>query len=47
MKEVLEHAVKKLEKAHEQLRHGAETAKSDLEKDGVIQRFEYTFEPHI
>lgn len=44
MKEILEHAVQMLENAHTQLKRGAGSAKSDLEKDGVIQRFEFTFE---
>ena len=44
MKKILEHAVQMLENAHTQLKRGTGTAKSDLEKDGVIQRFEFTFE---
>jgi len=37
-------AIKKFEKAVSTLKNGIEKAKTQLEKDGVIQRFEYTFE---
>ncbi len=33
-----------LKKAFETLKKGVSEAETDLEKDGVIQRFEYTFE---
>lgn len=33
-----------LKRAFETLKNGVSRAESDLEKDGVIQRFEYTFE---
>jgi nucleotidyltransferase substrate binding protein (TIGR01987 family) len=38
------YAWEKLEKAWEKLRDGARNAKDELEQDGVIQRFEFTFE---
>ncbi len=38
------YATAKLADAFKQLKTGAEKAKSELEKDGVIQRFEFTFE---
>lgn len=44
MKEDLRYAVSNLEKAFDKLRDGAENAKDELDKDGVIQRFEFTFE---
>jgi nucleotidyltransferase substrate binding protein (TIGR01987 family) len=44
MKEELTLSFSLLEKAYVTLKKGIESAKSDLEKDGVIQRFEYTFE---
>lgn len=44
MKEELRYAVSNLEKAFDKLRDGAENAKDELDKDGVIQRFEFTFE---
>lgn len=37
-------ALKKLSDAMERLREGAAQASDALEKDGVIQRFEFTFE---
>ncbi|MBO8143713.1 MAG: nucleotidyltransferase substrate binding protein [Thermodesulfobacterium sp.] len=37
-------SINKLKKAFETLKEGAFKANSQLEKDGVIQRFEYTFE---
>jgi nucleotidyltransferase substrate binding protein (TIGR01987 family) len=37
-------AIEKLNAAWEKLKHGAETAQGELELDGVIQRFEFTFE---
>jgi len=44
MKEELQHSISILEKAYQTLEEGLKNADSDLEKDGVIQRFEYTFE---
>lgn len=44
MKEELRYAISNLEKAFNKLKDGAETAKDELEKDGAIQRFEFTFE---
>lgn len=44
MKNENKYAVKKLEKAFNRLDKGAQSAKGDLQKDGVIQRFEFTFE---
>jgi nucleotidyltransferase substrate binding protein (TIGR01987 family) len=37
-------AIRKLKKAVNTLKEGLKKAKTQLEKDGVIQRFEYTFE---
>jgi nucleotidyltransferase substrate binding protein (TIGR01987 family) len=37
-------AIEKLNKAFLKLREGIESASTELEKDGVIQRFEFTFE---
>lgn len=44
MKEELKYAVNNLEKGLTKLADGTETAKDELDKDGVIQRFEFTFE---
>ena len=44
MKDVLEYSLKKLIDAHKRLEEGIEQAKDELGKDGVIQRFEFTFE---
>ena len=44
MKEELKYAFGKLEDAFVKLKEGVEEAKEELEKDGVIQRFEFTFE---
>ena len=44
MKDVLEYSLKKLIDAHKRLEEGIEQAKDELDKDGVIQRFEFTFE---
>ena len=44
MREILEHAVQRLGDAYSRLKHGVDTAKDELGKDGVIQRFEFTFE---
>ena len=43
MREILEHAVQRLGDAYSKLKHGVDTAKDELGKDGVIQRFEFTF----
>jgi nucleotidyltransferase substrate binding protein (TIGR01987 family) len=37
-------SINKLKKALKTLKEGVSQAKTQLEKDGVIQRFEYTFE---
>ncbi|WP_051920817.1 nucleotidyltransferase substrate binding protein [Thermodesulfobacterium hydrogeniphilum] len=37
-------AIEKFEKALEKLKEGVKIAKTEIEKDGVIQRFEFTFE---
>jgi nucleotidyltransferase substrate binding protein (TIGR01987 family) len=44
MKDVLEYSLNKLKKAHQRLIEGIEQAKDELDRDGVIQRFEFTFE---
>lgn len=44
MKEEIKYAVNNLEKAFIKLKDGTETARDELERDGVIQRFEFTFE---
>lgn len=44
MQKNLNYALKKLENAFLKLKDGVEVANDELEKDGVIQRFEFTFE---
>ena len=44
MKETLDYSIKQLEKAFLKLKNGVASVKDDLDKDGVIQRFEFTFE---
>jgi len=44
MKDVLEYSLKKLIDAHKKLEEGIEQAIDELDKDGIIQRFEFTFE---
>ena len=44
MKDVLEYSLKKLIDAHKRLEEGIGQVKDELDKDGVIQRFEFTFE---
>lgn len=44
MKDVLEYSLKKLIAAHKKLEEGIEQAIDELDKDGIIQRFEFTFE---
>ncbi len=44
MKNPRKYALQKLAKAVKRLSVGAAQAKSDLNKDGVIQRFEFSFE---
>jgi len=39
-----DYAIEKLEKAWQKLQQGAQAAESELERDGVIQRFEFTAE---
>ena len=42
--EKVKYAIEKLKTALIRLREGAEEAEDELDKDGVIQRFEFTFE---
>lgn len=44
MKEELEYSLSKLENAFIKLKEGVAKAEDELDKDGVIQRFEFTFE---
>ena len=44
MKEEVKYAVDKFEDAFNKLKQGIIQAKDELDKDGVIQRFEFTFE---
>lgn len=44
MKDDILVALNKLQNAVEKLKEGIKIAKSELEKDGVIQRFEFAFE---
>ncbi len=44
MREILRYVFQELEKAFSKLKEGAASAQDELEKDGVIQRFEFTFE---
>lgn len=44
MEEELKYAYRKLNDAFTKLQEGVDVAKDELEKDGVIQRFEFTFE---
>jgi len=44
MKETLDYSIQQLEKAFLKLKNGVASAQDDLDKDGVIQRFEFTFE---
>jgi len=44
MKKELEYSISKLTNALEKLEQGLEKAEDQLDKDGVIQRFEFTFE---
>ena len=44
MNDELEFALNKLTKAFDKLKDGVNTASDELGKDGVIQRFEFTFE---
>jgi len=44
MKRETEYALKKLEDGFSRLKEGAENTSDDLDRDGVIQRFEFTFE---
>lgn len=44
MKKELEYSIKKFEAACLRLTEGVNSVKDDLDKDGVIQRFEFTFE---
>ncbi len=44
MKKELEYSLEKLESALIKLKQGTQDAKDELEEDGAIQRFEFTFE---
>lgn len=44
MKDELKYSIDKFEKALKQLETGIKKAKDQLDNDGVIQRFEFTFE---
>ena len=44
MKEALRYALSRLENAYVKLKEGVDSAKNELEKDGAIQRFEFSFE---
>ncbi|MBI1870975.1 MAG: nucleotidyltransferase substrate binding protein [Chlamydiae bacterium] len=44
MKDELKYAISKFGKAVTRLKEGARRSRDDLDKDGVIQRFEFTFE---
>ena len=44
MEDVLEYSLNKLKNANQKLKEGIKQAKDELDKDGVIQRFEFTFE---
>lgn len=44
MKDEVLFSIRKLEDAFSRLKEGADSAADELDKDGVIQRFEFTFE---
>ena len=44
MREEVNYSLKRLKKAFGRLQEGAQQAGSDLARDGVVQRFEFTFE---
>lgn len=44
MQEEINYAIKKFRDSVESLKEGVHQAQDDLDKDGVIQRFEFTFE---
>ncbi len=44
MREELRYSLEKLQKATERLKEAVEQAVDELDRDGVIQRFEFTFE---
>ncbi|MFH1096399.1 MAG: nucleotidyltransferase substrate binding protein [Candidatus Desantisbacteria bacterium] len=44
MKESVEYAIEKFEHGFMRLKEGVLSAEDELEKDGVIQRYEFTFE---
>ncbi len=44
MKKEVEYAIQKLDSAFLKLEEGTISVKDELDKDGVIQRFEFTFE---
>jgi len=41
MKDVLDYSIKKLRKAYRKLSKGIKLTKDELDRDGVIQRFEF------
>jgi nucleotidyltransferase substrate binding protein (TIGR01987 family) len=44
MKDELDYSITKLKKAYRKLSSGIKLTKDELDRDGVIQRFEFTFE---
>ncbi len=44
MQEEINYAIKKFRDSVESLKEGVDQAQDELDKDGVIQRFEFTFE---
>ena len=44
MNEEVNYSIEKLNNAFNKLKEGVELSSTELEKDGVIQRFEFTFE---
>jgi hypothetical protein len=44
MSDELKYSLEKLNNAVKRLDHGVKQAKDNLDRDGVIQRFEFTFE---
>ena len=44
MRDEVSFSIRKLEDAFSRIKEGADSAADELDKDGVIQRFEFTFE---
>lgn len=44
MQKELDYSIEKFSSAYKRLKEGIESSKDELDKDGVIQRFEFTFE---